>query len=259
MARSKSHFTIKLFLILLMMLAQFTIALSYAGTIFYVGQNIYQPDGSAGTPLTANNYGKVFIFRNNIAGLGGVAVKNQSYFPSDSGSPAYSFKDMSRDWGDISPKEGDVVKGIVEVINGENGYTGIDYIGASDSAISKKDLSRACVQLPDVSIQPIPSPEIKSKTAGLIALGWKGLKDFKDRLIESYVLLRAESADGKYSEIGSLKCEKGKNNYEWLDNKGLTIGKTYYYKLKLRFSWKANTPPFYETKGSSVVCGGIKL
>ena len=69
----------------------------------------------------------------------------------------------------------------------------------------------------------------KAGKAGHISLKWKKLKG-----VEQYVILRADSADGSYRQIGTT----GRNSCM---NTELESGKTYYYKVYgVRGSYQTN-------------------
>ncbi|HOZ46818.1 MAG TPA: choice-of-anchor Q domain-containing protein [Candidatus Hydrogenedentes bacterium] len=67
-------------------------------------------------------------------------------------------------------------------------------------------------------------------------------------------MYRAETENGPYHYVDSVTHTSGEITYT---DTTCAPGTTYYYKLRMRYAWPANTPPYYETTAESAPSAAI--
>lgn len=239
--------------------AVFTSVASYA-VPFPVNCNVYISTGASGDATSPNSYGRAFMYRPSIANESGTTIlypnANYSYYPADGSYPAYYDVDMGTVFS--TPRAiGQIVRGVVEVYPGLNGYSGtVSYVGATAEPIT----SLARIDLHKVSIQPMPTPRFKSKTESTIVISWEGVttSDATSNIVnsvETYAVYYSTSSSGPFTFEGTASHVSGEVTYT---HSGLSSANTYYYKLKMRYTWPGNTPAYYDTTAVSVTSEGIR-
>lgn len=232
----------------------------YAVT-FSVRNYVYNSDSTTGDATTPNSYGTAYIYRRNISGQSGTTVYNTEYLPSNGTTlPGRYSRDTNSEWG-TAPQVGDLVVGVTEVRQGLNGYTGLSYVAASYGSVTQDNLDNNFIRVPHSFLQPIPTPEARSITRDSIVISWPAIRIFDDRgnrinMVETYAVYRSEHPSGPFEWEADVPHKDGEMTYK---DKGVSKGKTYFYKLKLRYSWPANRPPYYETAASSAASPGITV
>jgi len=227
---------------------------------FSVMCNVYMPNSEPGDATTPNSFGRAFIYRPSIPNESGATIlypnTNFTYVPADGVYPACYVKDMGTAFA--TPRvRGQSVLGIVEVVHGVNGYTGVDYCGAVLKDIT--DLSG--IDLDKVNIQPLPHPQESEKGAHSVTIKWTGVstKDAGGNPInyaDTYAVYRSTEQAGTYTFLGTVPHASGEITYT---DTTCGPGTTYFYKLRMRYSWPANTPPYYETTAESSPSAAISI
>jgi hypothetical protein len=247
--------SIKIFVVHLVLTAALFTAAGYSAKQYNVIQFIHNPDGSSGEATSINAYGKGGYFRSATTDPVQYSTTIEYNVPS-SPLPAYVLRDVGSQWGN-NPSVGERIVGIVEIPGGLRvPYPhGLSYVGASSGVHS----SGQTLTLPSVNVQPIPTPDPRSTIRDSIVISWPSIRTCDDsgnriNIIETYAVYRSEHPTGPFQWLSDVPHKDGEMTYE--DGR-ISKGNTYYYKLKLRYSWPANRPPYYETAASSAASPGI--
>lgn len=221
----------------------------YAANYFTVFQWVRNPDGSSGEATSINAYGKGVYFRYSTSDTAQSSTTSEYHLPS-SPNAAYVLRDVGTGWG-TNPTPGERIFGIVQVPGGlRTPYSyGLNYVGASSVVY----VSGQSVILPTVHVQAVPTPEMKSRSTSSIVISWEGMTTFEAggtlvNSVETYAVYRSTQEAGTYSYIGSATHVSGEVTYS---DSGLSPLTTYWYKLRLRYAWAGNSPPYYETFAES--------
>lgn len=258
----KPIFTI---VVALAVLVSFPMFASADNTVLQLVRN---QDGSAGTEATPNSFGRARYFRPEYEDYrivpSGYEVSAETtslsqYYVAQLGDPAIVILDVGSQWG-IAPSIGQVIFGIVEVPGGlRTPYSGLSYIGALPYTITDAGL----IEMPDVWIQPIPTPESWApQQSGRAKIKWTGVttSDAIGNLVntaETYSVYRSTNPSGAFVRLEkTARHVSGEVFYE--DTYDITAGQTYYYKLRMQYSWPENdVKPYYETSVESRVSAPI--
>lgn len=232
---------------------------AYAASAFTATQYVRNYDGSLGNETSANSYGKGQFFRHSTNDPVQSTTITEYTLP-EGAFPARSRREVGSGWGtDAVP--GERIVGVIEVPGGlRTPYPyGLSYVGASSSLISSS--IRQTIDLPFIDIQPVPTPEARTLTRDSIVICWPSIRTFDDRgnrinMVETYAVYRSEHPSGPFEWLSDVPHKDGGMTYA---DSRISKGATYYYKLKLRYSWPANRPPYYETSASSNASKGVSV
>lgn len=228
----------------------------HAAQPFTATQYVRNYDGSLGNATSANSYGKGQFFRYSTSDPVQSTTTIEYALPSDP-FPARSRREIGSGWV-TDPAVGERVVGIVEVPGGLRvPYPhDLSYVGASSAVFS----AGQTIALPTVTIQAIPTPEEKSgeTTDDTITIKWTGIttQDASGQInsAETYAVYRSTQEAGTYTFRGTAVHVSGEVQYTDPVDQGFT----YYYKLRMRYSWPGNTgTPYYETTAESRASAGI--
>ncbi|MFA5104306.1 MAG: IPT/TIG domain-containing protein [Candidatus Margulisiibacteriota bacterium] len=252
--------------VILFLFATAVIAAPAISADFYPSGYVYNFNATSGESATPNSYGTAHIFRRSIASQIASSIYGGDYFVA--GATAARFEVNTDTPWTTGASAGQNATVIVETLRGVNGYSGdLDYVGAINHTITSQDLlngyflfdSQGSV-LYNAYIQPIPTPESKSKTENTIIISWEGIatSDASSNLVnsaETYAVYYSTSPTGLFTFEGTATHVSGEVTYT---HSGVSSANTYYYKLKMRYAWPGNTPTYYETTAESSTSEGIR-
>ncbi len=226
---------------------------------------IYNVGGVSGDAYYPSNYGTGNLFRRDVSAQRRriSSTEGATFSKSNETLPTRFNVKVGLGGGDAwtNITAGNVAFQVFEVIRGSNSYAGdIDYVGAASHILTSTDIINQSFTYPNIHIQPIPTPEEKSgsTTENSITIKWTGIttQDASGQInsAETYAVYRSTQEAGTYAFRGTAAHVSGEVQY----TDSVVQGFTYYYKLRMRYSWPGNTgTPYYETTAESRASAGI--
>ncbi len=240
-------------------------------TEFTVTGFIFNYDGTSGTASTPNSFAYFYAYRLGVAGQIAEHINSEQIppcvspnkvFAADGSTAAYCSTDVGSSAWDVAPvpiAAGQETRVILEVSSTGNCYTGTEaYVSCVDKTILAAEITAKGMVLPVCGLKLLPAPAIAQEGMTFINISWTGIG--LDN-IEGYNIYRDEDGNGNYVLISNVPQNKG-NLIVYLDNNAsLAQGKTYTYKISVRFIWGGGNgaPDYYETAVKSRSSAGAHL
>lgn len=231
---------------------------------YFLLSRVFNPDGTTGTVATANSYSSFAAFRAGIPGEigkqnvgpdGTYLEKVYWAYYNNTTTPAYAYTDVgSSDWTTV-PAEGDVVTAVMQVYDGQFGWSGGSYVACTKTTISADNISGSETGFSDLTLKLIPAPVYSGSGAGYIDIGWTGIDT---DLVAGYTVYRSTAAAGTYTAITYTASQNRNGSIVFTDD-GVSEGNTYYYKIAVNVIWGGGNgaPDYFITDARSAASTGI--